>query len=61
MKKIICNILIACLFISCEEVINLDLPERAPRLVVDGLITNDTASYSIKLTKTSKYTYPRQK
>ena len=57
MKKILVSLFIVCFLIGCEDIIDLDLPERDFRVVVDGLITNDSASYTIKLTKTSKYTF----
>lgn len=42
---------------GCEEVINLDLPNRDSNIVVDGLITNESALFTIKLTKTTKYSF----
>jgi hypothetical protein len=57
MKKIIyiaAAILVCC---SCEEVINLDLPVRNQRLVIEGLITNAAGPYFVKLSRTTRYNY----
>jgi hypothetical protein len=54
MRKIILTLSIFVLC-SCEKVINLDLSERDSRLIVEGLITNDTVY--VNLTKTSKYNF----
>lgn len=47
---------VMCLF-SCVNVINLDLPEKDKRLVIEGLITDQDTVYTVKLTKTTKYSY----
>ena len=44
-------------FISCVDVINLDLPEKDKRLVVEGGITSWDTVYTVKLSKTSKYNF----
>ncbi|MEI8113479.1 MAG: DUF4249 domain-containing protein [Bacteroidia bacterium] len=45
------------LFISngCQKVVNLDLVEAAPRLVIDGLITDSIGPYRIRLTNSGSY------
>ena len=48
-------IILAC--ISCEEVIELDLPLKDKRLVVDGLITNQDTACIVKLSYSSKYDF----
>ena len=45
------------LLCSCEKVIRLDLPDRDPRLVVDGLLTNEKSPCYVTLSKTTKYTF----
>lgn len=40
---------------SCQKVIQLDLNSAAPELVVEGSITNQSAPYAIKLTKTINF------
>lgn len=42
---------------SCVDVINLDLPEKDKRLVIEGLVTNQDTSYTVKLTRTAKYSF----
>jgi len=55
--NIFITILLMLGFISCVDVINLDLPEKDKRLVVEGLITNWDTVYTVKLSKTSKYSF----
>lgn len=43
------------LFTSCEEVIDVDLPEGSEKLVVEGYVRTETDSSYIKLTKTLSY------
>ena len=43
------------LFNGCQKVINMDLAEAAPRLVIDGLITDSIGPYRIKLSQTGSY------
>jgi hypothetical protein len=50
-------ILFVLLLCACEKVINLDLPERGSRIVVNGLITDQKTVYSVTLTKTTKYNF----
>ena len=38
MKRIYYFLLLVCVFLSCEDVIDVDLNTEAPRLVVDGII-----------------------
>ena len=60
MKSIVYILFIVLLFYSCEKIVNMDLPERNSRLVIDGLITNEDTTYYVKLTKTTKYNYKYQ-
>jgi|WetSurMetagenome_2_1015567.scaffolds.fasta_scaffold65016_1 hypothetical protein len=55
-------LLLAALFVmliapSCTEKINVDLGTTYTRLVVDGVVSTDTMSYQVNLTKTSDYFY----
>ena len=58
MKQIF-QILILCSLVfilpSCQEKIELDLPEGETFLVVEGWITNDLAPYNVRLSYTSPY------
>jgi hypothetical protein len=56
MKILMLTIFILIIY-GCEQIINLDLPEKDSRLVVSGLITNENTVYYVKITKTSKYTF----
>lgn len=56
MKYILSFSIILILIYSCTEKIDIELnDEKNSRLVVDGGITTDTASHTIKLTRTSSY------
>jgi len=58
MKRLIYSTLLIFLMASsCTERIDLTLDETYTRLVVDGGISNDTASYQVSLTKTADYFY----
>ncbi len=43
------------LLASCEKVIQVDLNEADPRLVVEGNITSDVGPYTVKLSQTANY------
>jgi len=43
------------LFTGCEKIINVDLVEAKPQLVIEGLITDGTGPYTVKLSKTGSY------
>ncbi len=49
------SLIILFIFSSCQKVVNLDLAEAAPRLVIDGLITDSIGPYRIRLTKSGSY------
>ena len=42
---------------GCEEVIELDLPENNPRIIVDALITDKYGPYTVKLSHSQKYSF----
>ena len=42
-------------FAGCEKVINLNLVESKPQLVIEGLITDGAGPYTVKLSKTGSY------
>ena len=42
---------------SCEKTIDPVLPQTDNRLVVEGVITNEETAYTIKLSRTQKYSY----
>lgn len=43
------------IFNGCQKVINFDLVETAPLLVIEGLITDSVGPYRIKLSKSGSY------
>ncbi len=59
MKKIIWLILIISPFVSCEEVIEVDLPETETRLIINGLVRVDISKeyipIEIKVTETADF------
>ncbi len=52
MKSFIFIFSLMVLFTSCEKVIELDLENTEPTLVIEGNITNQPGPYFVKLTKT---------
>jgi hypothetical protein len=48
-------LMVATLFISCEKVINIDLNEAEPRLVVEGAITLNNGPYAVKLSTSGDF------
>lgn len=57
MKNVLYILLMSVFFTSCEEVIDLDLPNKEVRLVIDGLITNERKQHVITISRTSQYEY----
>lgn len=51
----LCVWLLSSLTFGCEEVIDLELRESEPRLVVEGYITTDTIPWRVRLTRTQEY------
>src|SRR5690554_5414492 len=48
--------LIVCIaLLSCEEVIDLDLGNAAPRIVIEGTITTDQGPYRVKINQSVDY------
>jgi hypothetical protein len=43
------------MFSGCQKVINVDLNEGAPRLVIEGLVTDSIGPYLVKLSKSGSY------
>ncbi len=54
-NRVIYLIIIAMMAVACTEEIEVELDTTFTRLVVDGSIGNDTATYQIRLTTTSGY------
>jgi len=56
MSKIITYLLLISIFtVGCQEVIDIDLNEGEPTLVVEGLITDQPGPYRVKLSLTTSY------
>jgi len=51
------GILVITIFVlaGCEKVINLNLVESEPQLVIEGLITDGVGPYTVKLSKSGSY------
>jgi hypothetical protein len=43
------------IFPTCQKVINVDLNEAAPRIVIEGLITDRKGPYTVKISKSGSY------
>ncbi len=50
-------IVLIVLITGCEEVIDLDFPQKNPRIVVEALITDRYEPYIVRLSHTQKYTF----
>jgi hypothetical protein len=60
MKKYIQNIILIMLpftfsLYSCEKVIDIDLKEAAPKLVIEGNISSEPGPYEVRLTRSGGY------
>jgi len=54
-KNIYTILILALLFISCEKVIEVDLKDAEPRLVIEANITSEQGPYSVYLSKSGDY------
>ncbi|MCB0284482.1 MAG: DUF4249 domain-containing protein [Calditrichaeota bacterium] len=62
MKKIIqlCLVILQALsMFSCEEVIDIDLNDADPKIVIEGTVTDQPGPYTVGITKTTDYYNPR--
>ena len=48
-------ILFILIFSGCQKVINIDLNEASPHIVIEGLITNTGGPFSVKISKSGSY------
>lgn len=55
MKKYIGIIIVSFFFTSCEKVIDIDLNNSAPQIVIEGNISDELGPYTVKLSKTVNY------
>lgn len=55
MKNFFATILAATMFFSCEKIIDLDVPESDPQLVVDAWYTDEDTAQYVKLSTTAPY------
>jgi Domain of unknown function (DUF4249) len=51
-------ILAPVLIIGCQKVVSIDLNNANPRLVMEGIVTDQPGPYSVKLSKTGDYFAP---
>ena len=55
MKKLIYLAIFSLSFAACERIVEIDLPSEAPRLVIEGQITNERAPWQVRLTLSQEY------
>jgi hypothetical protein len=48
-------ILVILIFSGCQKVINIDLNEASPHIVIEGLITDTRGPFSVKISKSGSY------
>jgi len=46
------------LFFGCQKVVSIDLNNANPRLVIEGVVTDQAGPYSVKLSKSADYFAP---
>lgn len=42
-------------FFACEEVVNIDVNQAPPQLVIDGLVTDEDTTHQVRITSTSDF------
>jgi len=52
---IVLLLMISFIFIDCQKVINMNLVEAPPQLVIEGLITDSVGPYKVKISKSGSY------
>lgn len=55
MRNLLFITVVSALFFSCEKVIDLDVPEGEPQLVVDAWYTDEDTAQYVKLSSTAPY------
>jgi Domain of unknown function (DUF4249) len=53
--ELVLSFLILLVFSSCEKVINVDLNEAAPHIVIEGLISDQVGPYEVTISKSGSY------
>lgn len=53
--RIVLSLMPLLIFYGCQKVINVDLNEAAPRIVIEGLITDRHGPYGVTITKSESY------
>jgi len=48
-------LLLTITFIGCQKIINIDLNDAAPRIVIEGLITNNEGPYTVVISRSGSY------
>ena len=58
-KKKIFALLLATLFLNaCQQVVSIDLNKANPHLVIEGVVTDQSGPYTVRLSKTGNYFEP---
>ncbi|MEZ4938254.1 MAG: DUF4249 domain-containing protein [Crocinitomicaceae bacterium] len=53
--KLFSLIILILIFASCEKIIDVDIPDSEPQIVIEGKINTDTTLYSVFIRKTVAY------
>lgn len=53
--KLVFSLFVALLISGCEKVIEIDLNDASPSIVIEGLITDKRGPYSVTISKTGSY------
>jgi hypothetical protein len=54
-KNLLLIIIFSLWMISCEEPINVDLNNVSPRIVIEGIVTDQAGPYTVKISKTGNF------
>ena len=57
-RAFLLSLILAGLLIACEDVINVDLNDAPPQLVIEGTITNLDGPYQVRLSKSTDFYNP---
>jgi Domain of unknown function (DUF4249) len=60
LKNILAGVLLAFFFSNCEDVIELDLDNVAPQMVIEGNLTDQAGKHRVQITKTVPFDQPNE-
>lgn len=55
LTKIICFFVVAVIFYSCEEIVEIDLNDSEPQIVIEGNISDSIGPYKVRISRTVNF------